>query len=123
MLPGFELSRAERRRTRLMFVPSVSQDYQSTQDLLRASATSARCDREMLEKVIRSLWPFGCRHNRLSVPFSMEMVRHNEGHVDTEEDELPSGCSHYVVCLRCGRRFGYDWSSMRVVKSKLKTAG
>ena len=72
---------------------------------------------------MRSLWPFGCRHTKLSVPFSMEMVRHNVMHVDTEEDELPAGCSHYVVCLQCGRRFGYDWSSMRVVKSKLKTAG
>ena len=43
-------------------------------------------------------------------------------------DELPPGCSHYVVCLKCGRRFGYDWGSMKVIKTKaikakLKTAG
>lgn len=48
-------------------------------------------------------------------------------HVDVA-DELPPGCSHYVVCLKCGRRFGYDWSLMRVIKSKaiktkLKAAG
>ena len=75
----------------------------------------------MLEKLLKSLWPFGCRHNNLSVPFSMEMARQHEMHLDTAEELLPTGCSHYVVCLSCGRRFGYDWSSMRIVKSKLKT--
>jgi hypothetical protein len=23
--------------------------------------------------------------------------------------------SHYVVCLDCGRKFGYDWSQMRTI--------
>ena len=76
----------------------------------------------MLEKAW-GLWPFGCRHKNLSVPFSMEKAQHM--HVDVT-DELPSGCSHYVVCLKCGQRFGYDWGSMRVmkqIKTKLKTAG
>jgi len=67
-----------------------------------------------------SLWPFGCRHKNLSVPFSMDKAR--QQHVDVPDD-LPPGCSHYVVCLQCGRRFGYDWSSMKVIKTRLKTAG
>jgi hypothetical protein len=75
----------------------------------------------MLDKVM-NWWPFGCRHGNLSVPFSTEVARQSEAYVDTEE-QLPPGCSHYVVCLQCGRRFGYDWSSMKIVKSRLKTAG
>jgi len=71
------------------------------------------------------LWPFGCRHKNLSVPFSMERAQQQQMPVDIA-DELPADCSHYVVCLKCGQRFGYDWGSMRVVKrikTKLKTAG
>jgi hypothetical protein len=68
----------------------------------------------MLEKMLS--W-FGCRHTHLSVPFSVHMVREHEGHLDTPAAELPSGCSHYVVCLQCGRRFGYDWSEMKIVHS------
>ena len=68
----------------------------------------------MLEKVFNL---FGCRHTRLSVPFSMETARQNQAHLDWSE-ELPTGCSHYVVCLDCGRRFGYDWSEMRVVRDE-----
>jgi hypothetical protein len=80
----------------------------------------------MLEKAW-GLWPFGCRHKNLSVPFSLERAKQQSMHVDVA-DELPPGCSHYVVCLKCGRRFGYDWSLMRVIKSKaiktkLKAAG
>jgi hypothetical protein len=76
----------------------------------------------MLE-IAWGLWPFGCRHKNLSVPFSMEKA-YQQG-VDVA-DELPPGCSHYVVCLNCGQRFGYDWSNMKVVKgikTKLKPAG
>jgi hypothetical protein len=80
----------------------------------------------MLEKGW-TLWPFGCRHKNLSVPFSTERGQQQQMHVDVP-DELPPGCSHYVVCLQCGRRFGYDWGSMKVIKTKalrtnLKTAG
>jgi len=81
----------------------------------------------LLEKAW-GLLPFGCRHNNLSVPFSMaSAARQQHMYVDVT-DELPPGCSHYVVCLKCGRRFGYDWGSMKViktraVKAKLKTAG
>jgi hypothetical protein len=76
----------------------------------------------MLEKVL-NLLSLGCRHNHISVPFSMDMARQHPTHVDWAE-ELPTGCSHYVVCLDCGRRFGYDWGEMKVVKAtKMKAAG
>lgn len=52
----------------------------------------------------------------------MDMARQHQAHLDWTE-ELPAGCSHYVVCLDCGRRFGYDWSAMKVIKNRLKTAG
>jgi hypothetical protein len=52
----------------------------------------------------------------------MDVARQRQAHLDWSEELLP-GCSHYVVCLDCGRRFGYDWSEMKMVKSKLKSAG
>jgi hypothetical protein len=76
----------------------------------------------MLEKMM-DLWPFGCRHSNLSVPFSTEMARQVQAPLDTPSEELPAGCSHYVVCLKCGRRFGYDWSAMKIIKSRLKAIG
>jgi hypothetical protein len=72
----------------------------------------------MLEKVL-NLLPFGCRHTRLTVPFSTDTARQNQAHVDWHE-ELPDNCSHYVVCLECGRRFGYDWNEMKVIKTRMK---
>lgn len=74
----------------------------------------------MFEKVL-SLFSLGCRHGHLSVPFSIDVARH-QPHLDWTE-ELPPGQSHYVVCLDCGRRFGYDWNAMKVVKTRLKPAG
>ncbi len=75
----------------------------------------------MLEKVL-SLLAFGCRHSHLSVPFSTDMAREQQVHLDWSE-ELPAGSTHYVVCLDCGRRFAYDWTAMKVIKTKLKAAG
>jgi hypothetical protein len=75
----------------------------------------------MLDKVLNFL-SLGCRHNHISAPFSMDTARQHQTHVDWAE-EMPSGCSHYVVCLDCGRHFGYDWGEMKVVKTKMKVAG
>jgi hypothetical protein len=75
----------------------------------------------MLEKVL-NLLAFGCRHSHLSVPFSMDVARQNQVHLDWSE-ELPADSTHYVVCLECGKRFAYDWSAMKVIKTKLKAAG
>jgi hypothetical protein len=44
-----------------------------------------------------------CRHRHLSQPFSSE-----------NDDTRTIRSSHYVVCLECGRHFGYDWDQMRL---------
>jgi hypothetical protein len=112
MLPGFGLQGGR-------CCPEVVHDIFYWAESSAASAKGARCDLNMLEKVFNL---FGCRHTRLSVPFSMETARQNQAHLDWSE-ELPTGCSHYVVCLDCGRRFGYDWSEMKVIKTRMKAAG
>jgi hypothetical protein len=52
----------------------------------------------------------------------MDVARNNQVHLDWSE-ELPADSTHYVVCLDCGRRFAYDWSAMKVIKTRLKAAG
>ncbi len=67
----------------------------------------------MLEKVLQLL-AISCRHTHLSQPFTAA-----SGSQRAAGDWEPIGASkagHYVVCLDCGRKFGYDWSKMRVVK-------
>jgi len=74
----------------------------------------------MLERVL-NLFRFGCRHSQLTKPFYLD--RGGFGRAQAERaDEIPKHCSHYVVCLDCGRRFGYDWSEMKVVKAPLYKA-
>jgi len=104
---------------RSIFFTIFSDVFSNKAESSAVSAHGARCDLNMLEKMFNL---FGCRHAHLSVPFSMETARQNQAHLDWAE-ELPSGCSHYVVCLECGRRFGYDWSEMKVIKTKMKAAG
>ena len=66
----------------------------------------------MLEKVLQLL-SVVCAHRKLSKPFTA-------GFDDDAKyaDWMPvsSGPSHYVVCLECGKKFGYDWRQMRVVR-------
>jgi len=67
----------------------------------------------MLEKVMQIL-SITCAHRKLSKPFTAEY--------DTayrNADWMPVGAggpSHYVVCLDCGKKLGYDWGEMRVVR-------
>jgi len=75
----------------------------------------------LLEKMLK-WFSLGCRHTHLSVPFSMDVARQHQAHLDWAE-ELPPGCSHYVVCLDCGLRYGYDWDAMKVIKTRLRHAG
>ncbi len=76
----------------------------------------------MLERVW-SMMGLCCSHARLSVPYPAELARPaGEVHLDWEPEELPPS-SHYVVCVDCGQRFAYDWNKMKVIKTRLKTAG
>ena len=49
---------------------------------------------------------FGCSHRRTTFPIT-------PGH---RYQQSPGASRHgtYVVCLDCGKEFGYDWSEMRV---------
>jgi hypothetical protein len=67
----------------------------------------------MLEKVLQLL-SIACAHRKLSKPFTAEF---DDGGRDA--DWMPVGTggpSHYVVCLECGKKFGYDWRQMRVMR-------
>lgn len=75
----------------------------------------------MLETIL-NLLRLGCRHRRLTTPFSTDAARQSGSFADHPED-IPWDCSHYVVCLDCGRRFGYDWSQMKVIKRSLDKVG
>jgi len=55
---------------------------------------------------------FGCRHGRYSFPITM---RAGSCHAPT-----PGRTGTYVVCLDCGREFGYDWQEMRIVETQAK---
>jgi len=56
----------------------------------------------MLDAVLNYL--FGCTHARITFPLTPK-AKHCVG----------SGCrSTYVVCLKCGAEFVYDWERMRI---------
>lgn len=56
-----------------------------------------------------------CRHNRMTQPFTSASPIDYERNVDWQPVSTTTSMSHYVVCLDCGRKFGYDWSQMRVI--------
>jgi hypothetical protein len=54
---------------------------------------------------------FGCWHRRMSFPVTSR--RHSGAASET---------GTYVVCLACGKEFGYDWQEMRVLPSGAQKA-
>jgi len=53
---------------------------------------------------------FGCRHSRYSFPITIRSGSRRAANV--------ARTGTYVVCLDCGREFGYDWQEMRVAGSQ-----
>lgn len=49
---------------------------------------------------------FGCRHKRTSFPRTMGTRLDRSANRQT---------GTYVVCLDCGKEFGYDWEEMRIL--------
>ena len=68
----------------------------------------------MFQKLFQFL-SITCRHRKLSKPFAVDF-QHANGPAC---DPAISHYAHYVVCLECGKKFGYDWQEMRVVKEKV----
>jgi hypothetical protein len=69
----------------------------------------------MWERVLQLL-AVHCRHSHLTKPFSAASSnRHDSSHSEWESVSANKP-TPYVVCLDCGRHFGYDWSRMQVMK-------
>ena len=66
----------------------------------------------MFEKFLQVL-SLACRHRKTSMPFSDSACTFSR--ISDWEPIGPSG--HYVVCLDCGRKFGYDWNTMQVIRT------
>ena len=67
----------------------------------------------MLDKILQLL-SVACAHRKLSQRFTAEF---DNGYKTAAWMPIGgSGPSHYVVCLDCGRKFGYDWRNMRVLR-------
>jgi hypothetical protein len=58
----------------------------------------------MLQSLFNSF--FGCAHNRTTFPITPA----RRAGLPTQSRQHNT----YVVCLDCGKEFGYDWSEMRV---------
>jgi predicted transcriptional regulator len=59
----------------------------------------------MLQSVLNAL--FGCGHQRTTFPIT-------PGRRPAGATLAQSNAPTYVVCLDCGKKFTYDWKSMRV---------
>ncbi len=67
----------------------------------------------MLQKLFQVL-SLGCHHRRISKPFAAARTQSSSG---GEWDTLQAQSGgHYVVCLECGKKFGYDWSQMKMLR-------
>ena len=70
----------------------------------------------MLDKILQLL-RLSCPHKNMSHPFaSASSASHHgsKGEWDSVSAENTGG--HYIVCLDCGKKFGYDWKRMKIVR-------
>ena len=67
----------------------------------------------MLERVLQLL-NVACNHRKMSQPFAAASPSRSRSTDSWEAVGVAVG--HYVVCLECGKKFGYDWGEMRVVR-------
>ena len=68
----------------------------------------------MFQKLFEIL-SLGCHHRRISKPFAAARTAQNSSS-EWENVERQSGGGHYVVCLECGKKFGYDWAQMKMIR-------
>jgi hypothetical protein len=61
----------------------------------------------MLNSLLESL--FGCSHKATTFPLTLS--RNSAGAYSASTGSYRGA---YVVCLECGKEFGYDWNSMRI---------
>jgi len=61
----------------------------------------------MLSEILDVL--FGCTHDHYTFPMTAKAGQHRS--------EAASVTGTYVVCLKCGKEFAYDWRQMKVVSA------
>lgn len=59
---------------------------------------------------------FGCSHSRTTFPITPSGSRAIASHRDTNGWK-----GTYVVCLKCGKEFDYDWKTMKVATKGLSS--
>jgi hypothetical protein len=69
----------------------------------------------MWERVLQLL-AVHCRHGNLSKPFPAASSSRHDARNSEWESVSSNQPAPYVVCLDCGKHFGYDWSRMQVMK-------
>jgi hypothetical protein len=69
----------------------------------------------MFQKLFEML-SLGCHHRRISKPFAAARTASSSSNGEWESLQPSSGGNHYVVCLECGKKFGYDWSQMKMIR-------
>jgi predicted transcriptional regulator len=68
----------------------------------------------MFQKLFEIL-SLGCHHRRISKPFAAARTA-SASNGQWESVQSTSSGDHYVVCLECGKKFGYDWSRMKMIR-------
>ena len=56
-------------------------------------------------------WLYGCSHRRTTFPITLRAGVSVDGQQSAQAET-------YVVCLECGRHFGYDWTTMRMTRQR-----
>jgi hypothetical protein len=69
----------------------------------------------MLQRLFELL-SFGCHHRRISKPFAAARASQTSSSDQWESLDKETGGGHYVVCLECGKKFGYDWARMKMIR-------
>ncbi len=69
----------------------------------------------MFQRLLEML-SFGCHHRRISKPFAAARSSQHSASDQWENFDSKSSGGHYVVCLECGKKFGYDWSRMKMIR-------
>lgn len=67
----------------------------------------------MFQKLFEIL-SLGCHHRRISKPFAAARTTQPSGSEWETVERQSTG--HYVVCLECGKKFGYDWAQMKMLR-------
>ena len=57
-----------------------------------------------------------CSHKNITQPFAATTTATARRAANSGWDPPTPPARHYVVCLDCGRKFEYDWATMRVVQ-------